>query len=58
MKLGIVETMIVNDLAREFYGLMGYDVESGYRFDKANHPTEKLMFVMAKTAYVNLKDIK
>ena len=29
-----------NQLAREFYSIMGYNVNEDYRFDKATHPQE------------------
>ena len=40
-----------NELARNFYAMMGNQVEKGYRFDKARHPEEKLCWEMACEAY-------
>lgn len=43
--------MLANRLAREFYAMQGYRVKSGYRFDKARHPQEKLCWDLACKAY-------
>lgn len=40
-----------NELARAFYSAHGNDVEKGYRFDKATHPQEALMWYLAVLAY-------
>lgn len=48
------EQQIVDDankLARELYGLMGYTVPEGYRFDRAHHPHEQSCWRMACVAY-------
>lgn len=45
-----------NELARKFYEHMGYEVPSGYRFDRARHPQERLCWVMACTAQDTLTD--
>ena len=39
-----------NELAREFYAQHGYHVAVGYRFDKAAHQRERLMWTMAGCA--------
>ena len=39
-----------NELARKFYALSGNVVKEGYRFDKAHHPQEQLMWGMACVA--------
>lgn len=44
-----------NDLAREFYGLMGHTVPEGYEFYKATHPQEQLCWTMAATAFEALQ---
>lgn len=44
-----------NALARVFYGLLGYQVEPGYRFDRATHPQESAMWAMAVIAYENIE---
>lgn len=44
-----------NALARVFYGLLGYQVEPGYRFDAATHPQESAMWAMAVVAYENIE---
>lgn len=44
-----------NALARVFYGLLGYQVEAGYRFDAATHPQETAMWRMAVIAYENIE---
>lgn len=44
-----------NALARIFYGLLGYQVEAGYRFDQATHPQETAMWSMAVIAYENIE---
>lgn len=52
------EQKIVDDanaLARVFYSMLGYEVASGYRFDKATHPQEKAMWNMAVVAYENIE---
>lgn len=43
--------MRANYLAREFYAMQGYCAKSGYRFDKAHHPQEKLCWDLACKAY-------
>lgn len=43
--------MRANCLARDFYAMQGYCVESGFRFDKARHPQEKLCWDLACKAY-------
>lgn len=45
-----------NALAREFYMLHGYGVEKGYRFDKAHHPQELGMWLLAAMAYEHCTD--
>lgn len=52
------EEMIVADanrLAKIFYGLLGYTVKDGYRFDQARHPQEQAMWKMAVIAYENIE---
>jgi hypothetical protein len=44
-----------NELARQFYLSMGYQVEEGYRFDKARHPQETGMWNMAVMAYEHIE---
>lgn len=44
-----------NALARVFYGILGYQVEPGYRFDEAIHPQERAMWSMAVIAYENIE---
>lgn len=44
-----------NALARVFYGILGYQVEAGYRFDEATHPQEVAMWRMAVIAYENIE---
>lgn len=39
-----------NELAREFYNIMGYQVPAGYKFDSAHHPQEVMCWCMAVTA--------
>ena len=41
----------INELAKHFYELMGYRVEYGYDFSKAKHPTEKMVWEMAKASH-------
>lgn len=43
-----------NELARDFYALMGYKVKAGYRFDRAIHPTERMCWTMACRAQEKL----
>ena len=43
-----------NALARQFYASMGYEVEEGYRFDRAHHPQEQGMWNMAAMAYEHI----
>ena len=45
-----------NELAREFYHLMGYTVRDGYRFDKVHHPQERMCWVMACHAQLELTE--
>lgn len=40
-----------NGLARMFYLSHGYSVAEGYRFDKATHPQERLMWYLVVDAY-------
>ena len=40
-----------NRLARRLYASLGYEVEEGYRFDKAIHPQEQGMWNMAAIAF-------
>lgn len=44
-----------NCLAGRFYSMHGYCVPDGYRFDKAHHPQEKLMWDMAVEAYEHIE---
>lgn len=44
-----------NELARTFYESHGYQVEEGYRFDKARHPQEQGMWVLAVIAYEHIE---
>lgn len=41
----------LNELAREFYALMGYNVQEGFDFTKSKHPQERLCFELAKSSY-------
>lgn len=50
-KLGVMLRFRINQLARLFYKLHGYNVEEGYDFSKAVHPQEKLMWEMAELAF-------
>jgi hypothetical protein len=50
-RLGIVLKYKINVLARLFYASMGYSVEEGYDFSTARHPTEKMVWNMAKASY-------
>lgn len=43
-----------NDLAREFYRLMGYQAPYGYLFHKATHPQEAMCWAFAAAAYERL----
>lgn len=50
-----------NELARQFYSLMGYEVKKAHRFDplsgkKAPHPQEILCWNMAALAQLVLTD--
>ena len=45
-----------NDLAREFYYRMGYQVKEGYRFDRATHPQEVMCWEFAAIAFERLRD--
>ena len=45
-----------NELAREFYMMVGCEVPSGYRFDKARHPQERGCWAMACAAQLMLTD--
>lgn len=40
-----------NDLAREFYAILGYQAKEGFRFDLSAHPQEQAMWLMACVAY-------
>ena len=44
-----------NELARSIYRAMGYEVEKGYRFDRAHHPQEKGMWNIAVLAYDHIE---
>jgi hypothetical protein len=44
-----------NELARLFYASHGYQVEFGYRFDKARHPQERGMWNMAVMAFEHIE---
>lgn len=44
-----------NELARQFYLQMGYEVEDGYRFDKSRHPQERLCWYLSGIAYEHLQ---
>lgn len=39
-----------NEVAREFYAQHGYEAPLGFRFDRATHPQEKLMWTCACAA--------
>lgn len=45
-----------NELARTFYRMHGCVVPEGYRFDKAHHPQEQMMWLLAAAAYTALGD--
>ncbi len=44
-----------NDLAREFYSLLGYSAQEGFRFDLSHHPQEQAMWRMACLAIDRLQ---
>lgn len=44
-----------NELAREFYAIMGNRVVPGYRFDRATHPQERMCWQMACKAFEHLQ---
>jgi len=44
-----------NELAREFYEMEGCIVAPGYRFEKAVHPREQLMWLLACHAFERLQ---
>lgn len=44
-----------NELARLFYGAMGYVVPAGYRFDKATHPQERGCWDQAAIAFEQIE---
>lgn len=46
-----------NDLAREFYSRMGYQVKKGYEFHKAHHPQEVMCYDLACLAMMELKGV-
>ncbi len=43
-------------LARRFYGDMGYQVPVGYRFYDASHPQERSMWGLACIAFEEIRD--
>lgn len=45
-----------NQLARALYGLRGYEVKAGYRFDRATHPHEREAWEGACEAQRQLRD--
>lgn len=45
---------MANDLAREFYRLIGHQVPPGYLFHKATHPQEAMCWAFAAAAYERL----
>ena len=44
-----------NALARLFYAARGYQVPTGYRFDKCSHPEELGMWNLACIAYEHIE---
>lgn len=44
-----------NALARELYGMMGYNTPESYRFHRAQHPQEVLCWKMACKAFEMLE---
>ncbi len=42
---------VCNKLARMYYASQGYEVEEGYRFDRAHHPHERGMWNQAALAF-------
>lgn len=50
-RIGPVLKFKLNSFARLLYSMMGYTVEEGYDFSKAKHPTEKMIWQMASSAY-------
>lgn len=48
MKLNTILKFEVNQLARLFYKMQGYNAPEGFDFTKSKHPTELLMFEYAK----------
>lgn len=57
-KIGVVLKMRINNLARIFYLMQGYQVEPGYDFSTAKHPQEKAMWNFAKTSFEYWKESK
>ncbi|MEX6370719.1 hypothetical protein AB6F62_22315 [Providencia huaxiensis] len=47
---------MANELARDYYKRLGYEVPFGYRFDKAIHPQEIALFDMACIAFDVLRE--
>lgn len=46
--MNVIQKFEINNLARLFYRMMGYQVEEGYDFSKANHPAEKMVWEQAR----------
>ena len=55
MKTSVEIVADCNALARRFYSMHGYQVPDDYRFDKAHHPQERLMWTMAVEAYEHIE---
>lgn len=53
-KMSRTEEQIVddaNELARDFYSILGYEAREGFRFDLSAHPQEQAMWRMACHAF-------
>jgi hypothetical protein len=56
MKTELELVMECNELAGEFYSIMGYKCRKGFRFDLSCHPQELMCWHMAALAYERLRD--
>lgn len=50
-KIGVLLRLRINNLARVFYAMHGYNVAPGFDFSSAVHPMERLMWEQAKISF-------
>jgi len=50
-EIGFLFRAELNGMANVFYRMQGYEQQKGFDFSSSPHPTEQLMFALAKASY-------